>query len=329
MKSLSGSMCLRFRRPGAFKSHPAFDAPFRDLEPGPSPERVLGWRIAHTSAEAITLELRSRLIAAHDVVLIQDSWVRWATFVRYEMPVARVLSSLAGPVHRRAIRHLLHRAGRGNAAPAAVQTATESSRASSSSVSLGSAQTSRSANCPGVRALAMAEATFGWASNHASATADSEAAEVARCPRGVGVEHREELRFSAVQPKTLTPWHSGNTSRSVRVMRVVACQSWFRGCAGGSGPVGRRRRWLRDRGPAQCPGNRDACRGGGGEPAGGRRDRRRGRRQPSGSAVSVGSKSLATCASDRSPHWHSFTIWALNSSTPAELAAASSCPQAP
>lgn len=80
------------------------------LGPRSSPDYVLGNRIAHSSPETIILELQSRLLTAHNTVLVQGSRVRWATFVRYKKPMARALWSVATLIHHRMVPYLLKHA---------------------------------------------------------------------------------------------------------------------------------------------------------------------------------------------------------------------------
>lgn len=80
------------------------------LGPRSSPEYVLGCRITHTDPGVIILELQSRLLAAHDLILVQDSRVQFATFVRYKKPLARALWSVAGLIHHRMVPYLLKHA---------------------------------------------------------------------------------------------------------------------------------------------------------------------------------------------------------------------------
>jgi hypothetical protein len=80
------------------------------LGPRSSPQHILGWRVVRTRPDAIILELDSRLITAHNVVVVADSRVRWAAFVRYERRGVRALWALAVPIHRLTLSYVLSRA---------------------------------------------------------------------------------------------------------------------------------------------------------------------------------------------------------------------------
>ncbi|MFI6984415.1 hypothetical protein ACIBSV_38300 [Embleya sp. NPDC050154] len=56
------------------------------LGPRPSPKHILGWPIAAADADSITVTARSRLITAHNIVLVRDVSVVWTTVVRFERP---------------------------------------------------------------------------------------------------------------------------------------------------------------------------------------------------------------------------------------------------
>jgi hypothetical protein len=77
------------------------------LGPRPAPDHILGWRIVRTHSDAIILESGSRLMTAHNVVVVGDSGVRWAAFVRYERRGVRALWALAVPIHRLTLSYVL------------------------------------------------------------------------------------------------------------------------------------------------------------------------------------------------------------------------------
>ncbi|WP_331766696.1 DUF2867 domain-containing protein [Embleya sp. NBC_00896] len=85
------------------------------LGPRRSPEHILGWRIADSGAGSITLTSRSRLITAHNVVVVRDSSVVWVTFVRFDRRIARPVWAVVAPVHHLTIPYLLRRAHRSRA----------------------------------------------------------------------------------------------------------------------------------------------------------------------------------------------------------------------
>ncbi len=80
------------------------------LGPRPSTRHVLGWRIVTSAPEFVILEVRSRLMTAHNLVEVLDGRVVLTTFVRYEHPAARPLWSAAALVHRLSVPRLLNHA---------------------------------------------------------------------------------------------------------------------------------------------------------------------------------------------------------------------------
>ncbi len=82
------------------------------LAPGRSSTHVLGWRLISNQPGSVTLEARSRLIVAHNVVIIQDFSVLWTTLVRYESPLGRLIWRLVEPVHRIVMPYTLSHAAK-------------------------------------------------------------------------------------------------------------------------------------------------------------------------------------------------------------------------
>jgi hypothetical protein len=80
------------------------------LGPPSSPTHVLGWKIASSSPEAISLALQSPLVSAHKLVRVDRTRVVMTTFVRYERAPARMLWMAAVPIHHRTEPYLLGRA---------------------------------------------------------------------------------------------------------------------------------------------------------------------------------------------------------------------------
>jgi Protein of unknown function (DUF2867) len=76
-----------------------------------SPDHVLGWLIASSGPESITLEARSRLMVAQNIVAVTDSTVVLATLVHFTGRTGRALWAVATPIHNRVIPYLLERAG--------------------------------------------------------------------------------------------------------------------------------------------------------------------------------------------------------------------------
>jgi hypothetical protein len=88
------------------------------LGPARTPAYVLGWRIVGTtasafpSAEAITLQVRSKLITADKIVQVNRSRVTVTTLVRYERRTGRLIWMAVSPIHHLTEPLLLTRAAR-------------------------------------------------------------------------------------------------------------------------------------------------------------------------------------------------------------------------
>jgi hypothetical protein len=80
------------------------------LASGRSPPNVLGWRITDDRPDTVTLQARSALITAHNVVIVQESTVLWTTLVRYEQPIARPIWRLVELVHQLVLPYTLSHA---------------------------------------------------------------------------------------------------------------------------------------------------------------------------------------------------------------------------
>lgn len=80
------------------------------LGPLTSPNHVQGWLIASSGPDSITLEARSRLIVAQNIVVVSESAVVLVTFVHFTRRAGRVGWAVAAPIHTRVIPFLLRRA---------------------------------------------------------------------------------------------------------------------------------------------------------------------------------------------------------------------------
>jgi hypothetical protein len=80
------------------------------LGPKTSPDHVSGWVISSSGPGSITLEARSRLMVAQNVVAVRDSTVVLATLVQFTRRAGRVQWAVATPIHNRVIPYLLGRA---------------------------------------------------------------------------------------------------------------------------------------------------------------------------------------------------------------------------
>jgi hypothetical protein len=75
-----------------------------------SPDHVLGWLISSSGPDSITLEARSRLMVAQNIVAVSDSTVVLVTLVQFNRRAGRALWAVATPVHVKVIPYLLQRA---------------------------------------------------------------------------------------------------------------------------------------------------------------------------------------------------------------------------
>src|ERR1700722_6642574 len=75
-----------------------------------SPDHVLGWLISSSGPDSITLEARSRLMVAQNIVAVNDSTVVLVTLVQFNRRAGRALWAVATPVHIKVIPYLLQRA---------------------------------------------------------------------------------------------------------------------------------------------------------------------------------------------------------------------------
>jgi hypothetical protein len=80
------------------------------LELRASSDHILGWRIADRGASAIVIGAEGSLLAARQVIQVDDDKLTHTTVVHYNRSAARVLWAVAAPIHVRVIPYLLHRA---------------------------------------------------------------------------------------------------------------------------------------------------------------------------------------------------------------------------
>lgn len=80
------------------------------LGPRPSPDHILGWRIASREPEDVRLELHSALMNAQLALHLSSSTAIWRTNVFYTKPLARPLWAVVGVIHRQIVPYLLGRA---------------------------------------------------------------------------------------------------------------------------------------------------------------------------------------------------------------------------
>lgn len=82
------------------------------LGPRPSPNHVLGWRIAETEADALRLELLSPLMTGQLILHAGQSTASVTTLVAHRHSAARMLWGAIAPIHRQLMPYLLGRANR-------------------------------------------------------------------------------------------------------------------------------------------------------------------------------------------------------------------------
>ncbi len=77
------------------------------LESRPSPEHLAGWKIADRGDGWIRMEASSWFMTAHIVFHVDEGHVCFATFVRYDKPMAALVWPAVSIIHRRAVPDLL------------------------------------------------------------------------------------------------------------------------------------------------------------------------------------------------------------------------------
>jgi hypothetical protein len=80
------------------------------LGPRPSPDHILGWRIASREPDEVRIELHSALMNAQLALHLSSSMAVWSTNVYYTRPLARPLWAAVGVIHRQIVPYLLGRA---------------------------------------------------------------------------------------------------------------------------------------------------------------------------------------------------------------------------
>lgn len=87
------------------------------LAPRPSPNHVLGWKIATSATDLVILSVQSPLLGtAHLVFEVEGSRVVLGSFVRYEKRGARIIWAATQPLHHQIVPYLLARAARSQSA---------------------------------------------------------------------------------------------------------------------------------------------------------------------------------------------------------------------
>lgn len=70
------------------------------LNPRPSPDRLLGWKVAERGQNWVRLEAASWLLTGHIIVHVDGARLSFATFVRYHRSVAALVWPPVSLIHR-------------------------------------------------------------------------------------------------------------------------------------------------------------------------------------------------------------------------------------
>jgi hypothetical protein len=87
------------------------------LGPRPSPDHILGWRIAERRADETICQLSSGLLDASNTFRLVDGRLVWSTVVTYARPAARVIWPPVSLLHRPLVRVALRRAASSPVSP--------------------------------------------------------------------------------------------------------------------------------------------------------------------------------------------------------------------
>lgn len=82
------------------------------LESQPSPEHVAGWKVVDRGDTWIRIEARSWFMTANIAFQVEEGNVSFATFIRYDNPVAKVVWTPVSAIHRRIAPDVLRAAVR-------------------------------------------------------------------------------------------------------------------------------------------------------------------------------------------------------------------------
>lgn len=78
-----------------------------------APERVLVWTVAESHPARVALTMPSPMMTARNVVRVEDARVRWITEIDFDRRAARLLWSIALPIHRLVVLARLRRVAAG------------------------------------------------------------------------------------------------------------------------------------------------------------------------------------------------------------------------
>jgi hypothetical protein len=82
------------------------------LEPRASPDHILGWKIADRGDNWVRLEAASWFLTGHVLVHVDRGQLSFATFVRYDRPLAALVWPPVSLIHRQVALSLMHSAAR-------------------------------------------------------------------------------------------------------------------------------------------------------------------------------------------------------------------------
>jgi hypothetical protein len=80
------------------------------LELRPSPDHLLGWKIAERGENWVRIEAASWFLTGHVVIRIEDGQMSFATFVRYDRPPAALVWPPVSLIHRQVAKALVRAA---------------------------------------------------------------------------------------------------------------------------------------------------------------------------------------------------------------------------
>ena len=88
------------------------------LEPRPSPDHLAGWRIVDRGDDWIRMESDSWFLTANVIFHVDEDHVSFATLIRYDRPIARLVWTPVSAIHRRlapgVVRSAVRRVARGS-----------------------------------------------------------------------------------------------------------------------------------------------------------------------------------------------------------------------
>jgi hypothetical protein len=82
------------------------------LELGPSPDHLLGWKIADRGDNWLRIEAASWFLTAHVVLHVDDGQLSCASFIRYDRPPAALVWPPVSLIHRQVALALVRSAAR-------------------------------------------------------------------------------------------------------------------------------------------------------------------------------------------------------------------------